>query len=69
MLNYLDQIDCMVQKRNLTLLINEQKVTVFIPPLVLVVCTDGTVSRGHASEPKGHEFESRSCHLVVGMSK
>ncbi len=28
------------------------------------VRTDGAVSRGHASEPKGREFESHSCHLV-----
>ncbi len=28
------------------------------------VRTDGSVSRGHASEPKGREFESHSCHLV-----
>ncbi len=28
------------------------------------ICTDGAVSRGHASEPKGREFETHSCHLV-----
>ncbi len=29
-----------------------------------MVRTDGAVSRDHASEPKGREFESHSCHLV-----
>ncbi len=46
-----------------TCIIQEQGI---IPTLLteIHVRTDGAASKGHASEIKGREFESHSCHLV-----